>query len=120
MATWPFFVILCKPSVRIVRPKLMAGRAGAAWLRCWRFIRRLASLKLSRTPLGRLGEPLDVDDAVVHLCTPAAKFVTDVVWCRRLMGGRVSGFKLRDHRRRSTVFVLAQVGIGGRLAIYCL
>jgi len=34
---------------------------------------------LSRTPLGRVGEPLDVGYAAAYLCSPAAKFVTGVV-----------------------------------------
>ena len=34
---------------------------------------------LSRTPLGRVGEPLDVGYAAVYLCSPAAKFLTGVV-----------------------------------------
>jgi NAD(P)-dependent dehydrogenase (short-subunit alcohol dehydrogenase family) len=34
---------------------------------------------LDRTPLGKLGEPLDVGYAVVYLCSPAAKFITGVV-----------------------------------------
>ena len=34
---------------------------------------------LSRTPLGRFGEPNDVGMAAVYLCSPAAKFVTGVV-----------------------------------------
>lgn len=34
---------------------------------------------LGRTPLGRLGEPLDIGYAVVYLCSPAAKFVTGAV-----------------------------------------
>lgn len=34
---------------------------------------------LARTPLGRVGEPLDVGYAAVYLCSPAAKFVTGVV-----------------------------------------
>lgn len=34
---------------------------------------------LSRTPLGRLGEPIDIGYAVVYLCSPAAKFVTGAV-----------------------------------------
>ena len=34
---------------------------------------------LARTPLGRVGEPLDVGYAAVYLCSLAAKFVTGVV-----------------------------------------
>ena len=34
---------------------------------------------LSRTPMGRVGEPLDVGHAAVYLCSTAAKFVTGVV-----------------------------------------
>jgi gluconate 5-dehydrogenase len=34
---------------------------------------------LSRTPLGRLGEPIDVGYAAVYLCSSAAKFVTGIV-----------------------------------------
>jgi gluconate 5-dehydrogenase len=34
---------------------------------------------LDRTPLGRVGEPLDVGHAAVYLCSPAAKFVTGVI-----------------------------------------
>jgi gluconate 5-dehydrogenase len=34
---------------------------------------------LARTPMGRVGEPLDVGYAAVYLCSPAAKFVTGVV-----------------------------------------
>jgi gluconate 5-dehydrogenase len=34
---------------------------------------------LSRTPMGRVGEALDVGYAAVYLCSPAAKFVTGVV-----------------------------------------
>jgi len=34
---------------------------------------------LSRTPLGRFGEPDDVGTAAVFLCSPAAKFVTGVI-----------------------------------------
>ncbi len=34
---------------------------------------------LDRTPLARVGEPLDVGHAAVYLCSPAAKFVTGVV-----------------------------------------
>ncbi len=33
---------------------------------------------LARTPLGRVGEPLDVGYAGAYLCSPAAKFVTGV------------------------------------------
>ena len=34
---------------------------------------------LARTPLGRVGEPLDVGYAAVYLSSPAAKFITGVV-----------------------------------------
>ncbi len=34
---------------------------------------------LDRTPLGRVGEPLDVGHAAVYLCSPAARFVTGVI-----------------------------------------
>lgn len=34
---------------------------------------------LTRTPMKRLGEPDDVGNAAVYLCSPAAKFVTGVV-----------------------------------------
>jgi gluconate 5-dehydrogenase len=34
---------------------------------------------LARTPMGRVGEALDVGYAAVYLCSPAAKFVTGVV-----------------------------------------
>jgi NAD(P)-dependent dehydrogenase (short-subunit alcohol dehydrogenase family) len=34
---------------------------------------------ISRTPLGRIGEPDDIGYAAVYLCSPAAKFVTGTV-----------------------------------------
>ena len=34
---------------------------------------------ISRTPLGRFGEPKDIGEAAVYLCSPAANFVTGVV-----------------------------------------
>jgi gluconate 5-dehydrogenase len=34
---------------------------------------------LSRTPMGRFGEPVDVGTAAVFLCSPAAKFITGVL-----------------------------------------
>jgi Tropinone reductase 1 len=34
---------------------------------------------LARTPLGRVGEPEDVAEAVGFLCSPAARWITGVV-----------------------------------------
>ena len=34
---------------------------------------------LSRTPMGKFGEPEDIGHAAVYLCSPAAKFITGVV-----------------------------------------
>jgi len=34
---------------------------------------------LSRTPMGRFGEPDDIGGAAVFLCSPAAKFITGVI-----------------------------------------
>ena len=45
---------------------------------------------LSRTPLGRVGDPLDVGYAAVYLCSAAAKFVTGVV--SPVDGGASVGF----------------------------
>jgi NAD(P)-dependent dehydrogenase (short-subunit alcohol dehydrogenase family) len=45
---------------------------------------------LGRTPLGTLGEELDVGYAAVYLCSPAAKFVTGV--CLPVDGGASIGF----------------------------
>lgn len=45
---------------------------------------------VERTPLGRLGEEMDVGYAAVYLCSPAAKFVTGV--CLPVDGGASIGF----------------------------
>lgn len=45
---------------------------------------------LSRTPVGRVGEALDVGYAAVYLSSPAAKFVTGV--CLPVDGGASMGF----------------------------
>jgi gluconate 5-dehydrogenase len=45
---------------------------------------------VERTPLGRLGEEMDVGYAAVYLCSPAAKFVTGV--CLAVDGGASIGF----------------------------
>ncbi|GMU22876.1 MAG: gluconate 5-dehydrogenase [Phycisphaerae bacterium] len=45
---------------------------------------------LSRTPMGRLGEPDDVGWAAVYLCSPAAKFVTGTTLT--VDGGAAVGF----------------------------
>ncbi|HUF63067.1 MAG TPA: glucose 1-dehydrogenase [Verrucomicrobiales bacterium] len=45
---------------------------------------------LSRTPLGRFGDPSDVGRAAVYLSSPAAKFVTGV--CLPIDGGGSIGF----------------------------
>lgn len=45
---------------------------------------------LDRTPLGTLGEELDVGHAAVYLCSPAAKFVTGI--CLPVDGGASIGF----------------------------
>ena len=34
---------------------------------------------LSRTPMGTMGEPIDIGWAAVYFCSPAAKFVTGMV-----------------------------------------
>ncbi len=45
---------------------------------------------LDRTPLGTLGEEIDVGYAAVYLCSPAAKFVTGI--CLPVDGGASIGF----------------------------
>jgi len=45
---------------------------------------------ISRTPMGRMGEPHDIGWAAVYLCSPAAKFVTGVVL--PVDGGASTGF----------------------------
>lgn len=45
---------------------------------------------LSRTPMGRFGEPQDIGWAAVYLCAPAARFVTGVTL--PVDGGAVTGF----------------------------
>jgi gluconate 5-dehydrogenase len=34
---------------------------------------------LGRTPMGRFGEPTDIGNAAVFLCSPAAQFITGVI-----------------------------------------
>jgi NAD(P)-dependent dehydrogenase (short-subunit alcohol dehydrogenase family) len=45
---------------------------------------------VSRTPMGKFGEPADIGNAAVYLCSPAAKFVTGVVL--PIDGGASIGF----------------------------
>jgi len=45
---------------------------------------------ISRTPMGRFGEPSDIGNAAVYLCSPAAQFVTGVVL--PVDGGACIGF----------------------------
>jgi gluconate 5-dehydrogenase len=45
---------------------------------------------LSRTPMAKFGEPADIGNAAVYLCSPAAKFVTGVVL--PIDGGASIGF----------------------------
>jgi gluconate 5-dehydrogenase len=45
---------------------------------------------LSRTPMGRFGEPDDIGWAAVYLCSPAARFVTGVLL--PVDGGASQGF----------------------------
>jgi NAD(P)-dependent dehydrogenase (short-subunit alcohol dehydrogenase family) len=45
---------------------------------------------LSRTPLGRMGEPTDIGWAIAYLCSPAAKFITGTILV--VDGGASIGF----------------------------
>lgn len=45
---------------------------------------------LQRTPMGRFGEPEDIGNAAVYLCSPAARFVTGVLL--PVDGGASQGF----------------------------
>jgi gluconate 5-dehydrogenase len=45
---------------------------------------------LSRTPMGRFGEPDDIGWAAVYLCSPAARFVTGTLL--PVDGGASQGF----------------------------
>jgi gluconate 5-dehydrogenase len=45
---------------------------------------------LSRTPMGRFGQPADIANAALFLCSEAASFVTGVIL--PVDGGAVVGF----------------------------
>jgi len=47
----------------------LAGRSRAEWFDVW----------MDRTPMGRLGEPQEIADAVLFLACPAASFITGTV-----------------------------------------